>query len=81
MGENCSYLDPAGTLVAVDIDAAPGFEAGTPRRLFHTPRDGNPVIEQYRVTADGERFLLKIPVGGPARGATRPILSRTGRRC
>ena len=32
------------------------------------------MIEQYRVTADGQRFLLKVPVGGPARGATRPIL-------
>ena len=35
-GRELFYLDPAGTLMAVDIDAAPGFEAGTPRRLFHT---------------------------------------------
>ena len=78
MGENCSFSTPAGMLMALDIRAATSFEAGPPRPLFHTPLGGNGVIEEYRVTADGQRFLLKVPVGGPVGGplgrATRTTL-------
>jgi hypothetical protein len=50
--------------MAVDVRSSGRFEAGSPRMLFRTRLDGNPDIEEYRVTADGQRFLLRVPVGG-----------------
>lgn len=66
-GRELFYLDPAGTLMAVDIRSLPSFEAGPPRRLFQTPLRRSNAIEEYRVTVDGQRFLLRVPVGGPTR--------------
>jgi len=64
-GRELFYLDPLGTLMAVDIRATPRFERDVPRPLFRTRLEGNnPGIEEYRVTADGQRFLLRVPVGG-----------------
>ena len=80
-GRELFYLDRSGTLMAVGILATPNFDAGPPRPLFRTSLGGNPEIEQYRVTADGQRFLLRMPVGGQRPGVRRGHWSRTGRRC
>jgi hypothetical protein len=63
--------------MAVDIPARPDFDASPPRPLFPTRLRGGSQIDEYRVTADGQRFLLRVPVGG----AMRMTLLRTGRRC
>jgi Tol biopolymer transport system component len=66
-GSELFYLDPLGTLMAVDVRATSHFEAGPPRSLFRTRLVGRSSIEEYRVTADGQRFLLEVPVGGSIR--------------
>lgn len=50
-------------VMAVDIDAAKGFQAGTPRRLFTAPP---PLINVgWSMTADAKRFLFATtPNGG-----------------
>jgi hypothetical protein len=50
--------------MAVEVRGTARFEVNLPRPLFRTRLDGgNPEIEQYRVAADGQRFLLRLPVG------------------
>jgi serine/threonine protein kinase len=50
-------------LMAVDIDTANGFQAGTPRRLFTAPPPMLPV--QWSLSPDGTRFLfITTPDGG-----------------
>jgi Tol biopolymer transport system component len=60
-GRELFYLDRAGTLMAVSINATANFEAGSPRPLFRTGLHGAAQVEEYRVTADGQRFLLRMP--------------------
>jgi Tol biopolymer transport system component len=67
-GHELFYLDATGVLMAADIRTVPSFEPGPPHPLFRTPLDGNnSEIDEYRVTADGQRFLLRVPVGGTMR--------------
>jgi dipeptidyl aminopeptidase/acylaminoacyl peptidase len=66
-GRELFYLDPSGTLMAVDIRATSSLEAASPRPLFETRLQLSSEIEEYRVTADGQRFLLRVPVGGATR--------------
>jgi hypothetical protein len=46
------------------------LDSGTPRALFDTGLQVSPVQDQYRVTPDGQRFLLLKPVEGAAPTAT-----------
>ena len=67
-GRELFYLDAMNALMAVDIRSQPSFAAGPPRRLFQTPLLGlDETRKFFRVTADGQRFLLRVPVGGPTR--------------
>jgi len=61
-GRELFYLTSDGTVMSVGIRTAPAFEAETPKPLFKTnliPADG---WQQYSVTPDGQRFLVKEPV-------------------
>ena len=62
-GKELFYLGLRGALMSVDVSAGSSFEASVPRLLFQTPIIVNPVIDQYCVTGDGQRFLLATPVG------------------
>ena len=62
-GRELFFLDALGNLMAVDVRPTGRFEAGSPRVLFRTRLDGNSDIEEYRVTTDGQRFLLRVPIG------------------
>jgi hypothetical protein len=44
--------------MAVDIPARPDFDASPPRPLFPTRLRGGSQIDEYRVTADGQRFCF-----------------------
>ena len=59
-GKELLYLSQ-GKLMSVEVNAVPHFEAGTPRLLFE-PRVGVPhgmyPGDHYRVSADGQRFLI-----------------------
>ncbi|MDP2321683.1 MAG: protein kinase [Acidobacteriota bacterium] len=62
-GKELFYLSPTRELMAVSIDAAKGFRAGTPIRLFQTAVAG-PLGTGHRfpyaVSADGQRFLMYV---------------------
>ena len=66
-GRELFYLDPSGTLIAVDVRATASFEVGPRRPLFRTGLVGNSDTEEYRVTNDGQRFLLQVPIEGATR--------------
>ncbi len=67
-GRELYYLDPAGNMMAVDVaQTSPAFVAGPPRLLFPTGlRRVSAEVEDYAVTGDGQRFLVKLPVEGEA---------------
>ncbi|MDP3717468.1 MAG: protein kinase [Acidobacteriota bacterium] len=62
-GRELFFLSPTRELMAVSIDAAKGFRAGTPIRLFQTAVAG-PLGSGHRfpyaVSADGQRFLIYV---------------------
>jgi Tol biopolymer transport system component len=62
-GKEMFYLSPTRELMAVAIDTAKGFRAGTPVRLFQTTVAG-PLGTGHRfpyaVSADGQRFLMYV---------------------
>jgi Tol biopolymer transport system component len=55
-------------VMAVDVAAAPSFQAGTPKLLFRLPASplGNPG-EWKNVTRDGQQFVFTVPVASPSR--------------
>jgi len=58
-GKEIVYQDFEERVVAVDVDTAGVVRAGTPRHLFQLPEATNVA---WDVTADGERFLISVPV-------------------
>ncbi len=74
-GREIFYLDPAGNLMTVDILHGERFAVGAPRVLFHTGLvNPSPAVEEYGVTADGQRFLIKLPAAGSAPPELKLIL-------
>ena len=66
-GSELFYLDLDGRLMAVTLKAGSALELGVPKVLFQTPiTAATPTIDQYAVTADGERFVVLAPVDGDA---------------
>jgi hypothetical protein len=48
-------------MMAVAMKEGQRLEPGHPARLFHTGISAGPDIDQYAVTADGQRFLILKP--------------------
>jgi len=64
-GKELFYLAPDGRLMAAEVKAAAGFEAGFPSVLFVThPRQPISAMDffSYDVTADGQKFLVNTKV-------------------
>ena len=61
-GKELYYLAPDGKMMAVDMSLGSKLDSGVPRVLFDTGLVVNQVQDQYRVTPDGQRFLLLKPV-------------------
>lgn len=62
-GRELYYLAPDGTMMAVAIASPPpALKASAPVPLFKTRLLPSPQIEQYAVTADGQRFLVMDPI-------------------
>ena len=57
-GKELFYLTPNDKLMVVDVKPGVPLNTGSPRLLFQTPIEDNPVLSQYAVTADGQKFLL-----------------------
>ena len=71
-GKELFYLAADGKLMADPVKADAAFEAGVPKALFQTmfvgfARGG---FEHYRVTADGQQFLVNMQSAG---GGAPPI--------
>jgi eukaryotic-like serine/threonine-protein kinase len=58
-GKEIVYQDFDEKVVAVEVDTSQGVRAGTPKPLFQVPEGAN---LGWEVTADGERFLVSVPV-------------------
>lgn len=59
-GAVLSHAD--GVLMSVPVKTGARIETGTPRELFQTPIANVQLnIDQYDVTADGQRFLVLAP--------------------
>ena len=72
-GTELFYVE-GDTLIAVEVTTRPTFSFGSAKRLFSSPS----LVEQwphpaYDVSADGERFVLIEPVGGPQPAAIRVV--------
>jgi eukaryotic-like serine/threonine-protein kinase len=76
-GREVYYLSPEGGLNAVEVHAAADrMDSSRPRRLFRTPLPViSTVIEQYRPTADGQRFLFCVPVTAVRTEPLRVVLN------
>ena len=63
-GRELFYLRSDGTLMAVAVKTRPTFETTTVTPLFKTPLPAS--MNSYRMdyvpAADGQRFLMKVPV-------------------
>ena len=60
-GKALYFLSLSGTMMMVDFQAATGGppQISAPRSLFETGLQVSPGLDQYRVNADGSRFLLR----------------------
>jgi eukaryotic-like serine/threonine-protein kinase len=65
-GRELFYLAADGYLMSVDVTLAPAFALGVPRRLFNTQMTnlGLTAQRRYGVSADGQRFLINLPLAG-----------------
>ena len=53
------YLSLASQVIAVDIDASKGFQAGAPRRMFTAASQA--LTSDWDLSPDGKRFLFAAP--------------------
>ena len=58
-GREILYTAFDGKVMSVEIDASHGFRVGAPRPIFQLPEGAGSL---WDVSADGERFLLNVPV-------------------
>lgn len=59
-GKEILYVVSGRTLMSVEVETVPVFEAGPPRRLFEVPMAST---FYYDVTSDGLHFLAALSVG------------------
>ena len=60
-GKELFYLSLQGNVMAIRTTLGASFEATDPVGLFQAPISVNPVIDQYAVARDGQRFMLCAP--------------------
>ena len=61
-GRELFYLALDSKLTAVTVMPGATFEADTPRALFETTLPVGAFRQTYSVSADGQRFLLNVPL-------------------
>ena len=60
-GKELFYLSLQGKLMAIDTKLGASLEASNPASLFQAPISVNPLIDQYAVARDGQRFIFCAP--------------------
>ncbi len=76
-GKELFFLAPDGTMMVARFDPKTGPVADAPQKLFATPLRGTN-NRPYAVSADGQRFLIPLPLDDPPRLILdwRALLSR-----
>jgi hypothetical protein len=76
-GKELFYYDNSGDFVAVPVVTDKGsFEAGVPKKLFNQRINGAGLIQhRYAVSADGQRFLVNIPLSDQSTSSTLVTLN------
>jgi eukaryotic-like serine/threonine-protein kinase len=64
-GRELFYLTGDGTMMSVALSGDMG--PSSPRELFKSAIDPQPVLDRYVVSPDGQRFLAIVPTGAPPR--------------
>jgi hypothetical protein len=77
-GKELFYVAPDGKLMAMRVSGGAGFHASAPEPLFLTPmaRVFGPAYS-YDVSADGQRFLISVPVGDAVQTPITVVLNWT----
>jgi Tol biopolymer transport system component len=65
-GRELYYMAPNGDIMAVEMTAGETMDSGALRLLFQTGLTLDPTHDQYAVTSDGQRFLVRLPVSDSA---------------
>ena len=65
-GKELFFLAPDGSMMAVGFDPKTGPVQAAPRKLFTTPLRYC-CSHPYVVSADGQRFLMPLPLDDPPR--------------
>jgi Tol biopolymer transport system component len=71
-GKELYFLAPDGGMMSVAIPATGPRQAARPTLLFSTGLTGSAAFDQFAPAPDGERFLLRRPVGAQA-SDTAPV--------
>jgi Tol biopolymer transport system component len=73
-GKELYFRTPDDNIMAVEIKPGGKLDSGIPHALFRAPvqtvESRNPTRHVLWVSADGQRFLLRVPAGGTVRSAT-----------
>ena len=69
-GKEIYYRGPDGAAMVADLKVGARIDPGVPRRLFPahfgSPTSRDPVRHQWSVTADGQRFVVRLPPSSAA---------------
>ena len=76
-GRELFYRALDGTLMSVAMNAGATIEPGAPRKLFSTKLPMDETLDEYAVTADGQRFLVLVPLGEAAPSPITVVLNWT----
>lgn len=62
-GRELFYLDPQGQLISVPLPTGNPRQAGQPVALFRTALEPSSANDQFTVSADGQHFVVRRPMG------------------
>jgi hypothetical protein len=74
-GRELYYLAADGTVMAVQIGSGSRPQFGVPRPLFKTGIAPTYNIDHYAVSANGQRFLLRVPLQSSEQSAVTVVLN------
>jgi eukaryotic-like serine/threonine-protein kinase len=75
-GRELYYLGLDGGLYSLDVATGPSLGVGAPKLLFHSTLPViSAVVEQYRPSGDGQRFLFCLPLTSVRREPLRMLLN------
>jgi len=73
-GRELFYLGFDNKMMRVEVTTGPSFEVGVPEPLFPVTLASLTLRNRYRISPDGERFLVLAPQGGEAKPPVTVLL-------